>query len=71
MHYDATRGKYTVRWAEDGRRRIRRFDTEEEAVEFEASVTMRSDEPRGRAVATSELSRGDGIYAYATRAGLR
>jgi integrase len=71
MHYDASRGKYTVRWTEDGRRRIMRFDTEQEAVEFEASLTVRPHEPHAPAVATNEPSRGDGIYPYQTGTGVR
>jgi integrase len=35
MQYDAVRHKYYVRWREDGRQRIARFDNPEEAEDFE------------------------------------
>ena len=35
MQYDPVRRKHYVRWREDGRQRIVRFDTPEEAEDFE------------------------------------
>jgi hypothetical protein len=35
MRYDAERGKYVVRWRENGRRRVARYDTPEEAEAHE------------------------------------
>ena len=35
MHFDSARRKYVGRWREDGRQRTRRFDTPEEAEDFE------------------------------------
>jgi hypothetical protein len=37
MTYDEQRRKYVVRWRENGRRRVRRFDTPEQARVFERS----------------------------------
>jgi hypothetical protein len=38
MTYDEKRRKYVVRWRENARRRVRRFDTPEEAEAFERSL---------------------------------
>jgi hypothetical protein len=38
MTYDERRRKYVVRWRENGRRRIKRFDTPDEAEVFERSL---------------------------------
>src|SRR5512132_793103 len=37
MTFDEQRRKYVVRWRENGRRRVRRFDTPEQAGAFERS----------------------------------
>jgi integrase len=39
MTYDEKRRKHVVRWRDNGRRRIRRFDTREEAEVFECSLS--------------------------------
>jgi urease beta subunit len=73
VHYDKTRGKYTVRWTDDGRRRIKRFCTKDEAVAFDEEIQAqagRLDAPAAEAVAR-EPGRGDGIYSYATTKGKR
>jgi hypothetical protein len=86
VHYDQSRRKYVVRWTTDGRRQIRRFDTEAEAISFAQSVVMT---PRGRPTTTglernageagasaATIDRalrkgGDGIYSYETCQGAR
>jgi hypothetical protein len=86
VHYDQSRRKYVVRWTTDGRRQIRRFQTEAEAISFAESVVIT---PRGRPAITGLESNagesgasaatidralrkgGDGIYAYETRRGTR
>jgi hypothetical protein len=68
VHYETDRRRFVVRWREDGRQRSKRFRTEPEAVEFDAglggpqSVTEQ---------APATLAAGDGVYAYATRDGVR
>jgi integrase len=56
MTYDERRRKYVVRWRENGRRRIKRFDTPDEAEVFErglqpASVAAESRSPEVAALA--------------------
>jgi hypothetical protein len=68
VHYDKTRGKYTVRWTDDGRRRIKGFRTEDEAIAFDKEIQAqagRLDAPAAEPVAR-EPGRGDGIYSNAT-----
>jgi hypothetical protein len=74
VHYDPSRRKYTVRSIEDGRRRIRRFEREADALEF----ADRNTPPDNRiaASAPSPAARaanphGDGIYRYETKDGPR
>jgi hypothetical protein len=70
IHFDACRDRFVVRWKQDGRRRIRRFPTEAEAIAFDASLLK----PVRRAAIADSVSSahtGDGVYAYATRAGTR
>ena len=38
IHFDASRGRFVVRWKQDGRRRVRRFRSEADAIAFEASL---------------------------------
>ena len=81
VHYERQRAKYVVRWREDGGQRARRFSTEAEAEEFDAVVNASSPgrTHRGRRatalerVATLETEREfrDGVYPYATNAGVR
>ncbi len=86
VHYDATRCKYVVRWQDGDQRRIRRFQTEGEAVAFAESVVVRE---RGRPPSTGvrperaavvnatarlkdeRLQNRDGIYSYDTALGTR
>jgi hypothetical protein len=48
VQYDHSRGRFVVRWREDGKQRGRRFATEIEAREFDAHVN-----PRGRTLPTN------------------
>jgi hypothetical protein len=38
MRYDPKRRKYVVRWRQDGRQPVKRFDTPEEAEAFERTL---------------------------------
>jgi hypothetical protein len=70
IHFDASRGRFVVRWKQDGRRRIRRFASEADAIAFDASLRG----PVRRAAIADSVSSapaGDGVYAYETRAGTR
>ena len=82
VHYDASRGKYVVRWKADGRRRVRRFESELEAIAFAESVARPAGRPPSppahapddAATRRSEAqltNRRDGIYSYETRQGTR
>jgi hypothetical protein len=55
VHYDESRGKYVVRWKADGRRRVRRFESELEAIAFAESVAR--PEPLGPRANGSAASR--------------
>ncbi len=68
IHFDTDRAKYVVRWNQDGRRRVRPFSSEADAIDFDASLVppIRST-PRAPVASAA----GDGIYAYETRAGTR
>lgn len=79
VQYDPQRRKFVVRWHEDGRKRCRRFATETEAAEFDASLARLRGRPANPDLAghVAKLerrlaeARGEGVYAYETRAGLR
>jgi hypothetical protein len=45
VHYDASRAKYVVRWKVDGRRRVRRFEIELEAIASAESVARPARRP--------------------------
>jgi hypothetical protein len=68
VHYEVDRRRFVVRWREDGRQRSKRSRTEHEAVEFDAGIgePEPANEPPAATVAV-----GDGVYAYATRDGVR
>jgi integrase len=70
IHYDASRERFVVRWKQDGRRRIRRFRSEADAISFDAALLR---PVRRTPLSASALSQaaGDGIYAYETRGGTR
>jgi integrase len=70
IHFDPSRDRFVVRWREDGRRRVRRFRTESDAIAFDASL-RRSLSPAPTAASIPSAAAGDGIYAYETRAGTR
>jgi hypothetical protein len=66
MTYDERRRKYVVRWRENGRRRIRRFATREEAEVFDRSLSapaFATDEPPGKASRARRRSSGSGPRA--------
>lgn len=75
VHYDRQRGKYMVRWREDGRNRVRRFDTIEAAEAFDVEVKRShgwtAASARGEQASPPRQQRGDGIYPYRTRRGSR
>jgi integrase len=87
IRFDPDRGKFVVRWWDDGKRRCRRFDSESDAMAFEAvlgglpsqgtqgpevDLATRALEAR---IAKLEARRPDGtrggVYAYATTEGIR
>jgi len=45
IHFDASRGRFVVRWKQDGRRRIRRFASEAEAIAFDTSLPISPRDP--------------------------
>jgi hypothetical protein len=70
IHFDASRDRFVVRWKDDGRRRVRRFLSEADAIAFDASLLR----PMRRAPLDASVptpAAGDGIYAYETREGTR
>jgi integrase len=75
VQYDPKRDRFVVRWHEDGKKRCRRFRTEEDAEAFDETLVRY----RGRPSETSapavgrppESHRGDGVYPYQTRKGRR
>lgn len=67
VHFEAARNRWVVRWREDGRNRSRTFGTIEAAEAFDAV----SRPPRAVVAAPRPSPRGDGIYAYSTRTGVR
>jgi integrase len=67
VHFEAARTQWVVRWREDGRNRSRRFPSLEAAEAFDAAGRRSP----AVAVPVAAASRGDGIYAYGTRAGVR
>jgi hypothetical protein len=83
MRYDPKRRKYVVRWRQDGRQPVRRFDTAEEAEAFErtlAEPARAPEEPQNPEVAALAArapaqvdadAPGDGVFAYKTTAGTR
>jgi Ser/Thr protein kinase RdoA (MazF antagonist) len=70
IHFDASRDRFVVRWKEDGRRRVRRFRSEADAIAFDASLLRPVRHPP-IAPAMPTPAAGDGIYAYETRNGTR
>ena len=68
VHYEADRHRFVVRWREDGRQRSKRFRRRQEAVAFDAASagpTPQATQP------PATVAAGDGVYAYATRDGIR
>jgi hypothetical protein len=70
IHQDASRDRFVVRWKQDGRRRIRRFRSEADAISFDTSLLRPVRRAPLPAPVTSRAA-GDGIYAYETRGGTR
>jgi integrase len=76
VHFDRSRGRWMVRWREDGRQRVRRFDDQGAALRFDAEIAARRP-PREvlecRRVAGLEARVVDqgGVYPYETSAGSR
>lgn len=70
IHFDASRDRFVVRWKQDGRRRVRRFHSESEAMAFDASL-LRPVHPRPIPASVPPAAVGDGIYAYEIRGGTR
>ena len=70
IHFDASRDRFVVRWKQDGRRRIRRFRSEADAIAFDAAL-LRPLRPAPIAASVPSAAAGDGIYAYETRGGIR
>jgi integrase len=70
IHFDASRDRFVVRWKQDGRRRVRRFRSEADAIAFDASLLAPARRPP-LAASVPTPAAGDGIYAYETRDGTR
>jgi hypothetical protein len=66
VQYDANRDRFVVRWHEGGKKRCRRFKTEEDAAAFDATLVRtrgRPSEPTVPVLGRPPASRrGDGIY---------
>jgi len=79
VQYDSARRKFLVRWHEDGQKRSRRFDAEDEAAAFDAALERRpgrrsraNAEPSQReATNPSRQARGEGVYSDRTKSGMR
>ncbi len=73
VHFDRVRGRWIVRWRDNGRQRARRFAGEASALEFEASLRPPPAVVEREAVAMLEAGVIDqgGVYAYETAAGTR
>jgi protein-disulfide isomerase/integrase len=75
VQYDSKRDRFVVRWQEDGKKRCRRFRTDEEAEAFDETLARHRGRPSEPAVAIvgrpPESQRGDGVYAYETKQGRR
>lgn len=67
IDFEPQRQRYRVRWREAGRQRSRRFATREEAEAFAASLAA----PPSPALPVHDEANGDGVYSYATTAGIR
>lgn len=74
VQYDAQRDRFVVRWTEDGKKRCRRFKTEEEAA-LDQTLARRRGRRSEPAVPIlgrpPEPQRGDGVYPYKTKQGRR
>ena len=70
IHFDASRDRFVVRWKQNGRRRVRRFRSEAEAIAFDTSL-LRPVRRAPIAESVSPAPAGDGVYAHETRAGTR
>jgi hypothetical protein len=58
VHFEKSRGKYVVRWREDGKQRARRFSDESAAAAFDARVN-----PFGRGAQRATTSRHPSTHA--------
>src|SRR5918995_2457190 len=72
VHFDRVRGRWILRWRDNGRQRARRFADEASALAFEASlrpppVVERETIARHEARVVNQ----GGVYAYETGAGPR
>ncbi len=73
VHFDRVRGRWIVRWRDNGRQRARRFADEASALDFEASLRPPPAVVEREAVARLEARVVDqgGVYGYETAAGPR
>jgi hypothetical protein len=75
VQFDSNRDRFIVRWYEDGKKRCRRFETEEDAEAFDATLIRSRGRPSeattSAAGRTPGSGRGDGVYAYKTAKGTR
>lgn len=49
VQFDANRNRFVVRWYEDGKKRCRRFETEEDAEAFDSTLRAANAPPEGAA----------------------
>jgi hypothetical protein len=85
VRFDPDRGKFVVRWRDGGGRRCRRFDTESDAIAFDAYLVPRvasagpnadsATRPLEARIARLEARHSDktrgGVYAYAAKQGVQ
>ena len=73
VHFDRVRGRWIVRWRDNGRQRARRFADEASALDFEAGLGPPPQEAQPTRTARLEARVVDqgGVYAYETTVGTR
>jgi hypothetical protein len=75
VQFDSNRDRFIVRWYEDGKKRCRRFETEEDAEAFDATLIRSRGRPSEATTSaaghTPESRRGDDVYPYKTGKGTR
>jgi len=68
IHFDASRDRFVVRWKQDGRRRVRRFRSEADAIAFDASL-LRPLRPAPISASLPSAARDGSTMTRSTRRG--